>query len=198
MGARRNGLAHAQRRCRRTEAGLVRAAELGVAMSIAITAPAGHLLHFFRMADAWLASIDIAIKKAKTAALFTMATADLGEASQSGKPLYQIELTNGGLVTFGGGLLIATRVRISLIGDLDGGLQLALTEGLFACRSSPPTSFFALPPTTPAGKYPPWLRPSARWPRRPAAVPAYRQNRRCLPPTERPLPQGALGPLATQ
>jgi uncharacterized protein GlcG (DUF336 family) len=90
----------------RVEAGLARAAELGVDMNIAIVDAGGHLLHFSRMDNAWLGSIDVAMKKARTAAVFTMSTAALGEATQPGGPLFNIELTNGGLVSFGGGLPI--------------------------------------------------------------------------------------------
>jgi uncharacterized protein GlcG (DUF336 family) len=90
----------------RTAAGVSKATEIGVAMNIAVVDAAGHLLHFSRMEGAWLGSVDIAIKKAKTAALFTMPSAAIGELSQPGGPLYNIELTNDGLVSFGGGLLV--------------------------------------------------------------------------------------------
>jgi uncharacterized protein GlcG (DUF336 family) len=90
----------------RTAAGLAKAAEMGVAMNIAVVDAGGHLLHFSRMEDAWLGSIDIAIRKARTAALFKMPSAAIGELSQPGGDLYNVEVTNGGLVTFGGGLPI--------------------------------------------------------------------------------------------
>jgi uncharacterized protein GlcG (DUF336 family) len=88
----------------RTAAGIAKAAEIGVPMNIAFVDPGGNLLHFSRMEGAWLGSIDIAIKKARTAVLFTMPTAAIGELSQPGGALYNIEVTNGGLVSFGGGL----------------------------------------------------------------------------------------------
>ncbi|RJL35908.1 GlcG/HbpS family heme-binding protein [Bailinhaonella thermotolerans] len=91
---------------RRAEAGMARAAELGVDMNIAIVDAGGHLLHFVRMDRAWLGSIDIALKKARTAVLFRMPTAVIGGLSQPGGPCYGIELTNDGLVSFGGGLPI--------------------------------------------------------------------------------------------
>ena len=90
----------------RTAAGIAKAGEIGVPMNIAVVDAGGNLLHFSRMEDAWLGSIDIAIKKARTAVLFTMPSAAIGELSQPGGPLYNIELTNGGLVSFGGGLPI--------------------------------------------------------------------------------------------
>jgi uncharacterized protein GlcG (DUF336 family) len=52
-----------------------------------------------RMDDAWVGSIDIALKKAKTACFFGMATGELGKLSQPGKPLYGIEHSNKGHVS---------------------------------------------------------------------------------------------------
>jgi uncharacterized protein GlcG (DUF336 family) len=56
------------------------------------------------MDNAWLGSIDIAIKKARTARYFDMPTGEIGKLSQPGGPLYQIEVSNGGLITFPGGV----------------------------------------------------------------------------------------------
>ena len=56
------------------------------------------------MDGAWLGSIDISIKKAKTARFFDMPTGEIGKLSQPGGPLYQIEVSNGGLITFPGGI----------------------------------------------------------------------------------------------
>ena len=53
---------------------------------------------------AWLGSIDIAVTKARTARYFDLPTEALGELSQPGGPLYGIEVSNGGLITFPGGL----------------------------------------------------------------------------------------------
>ncbi|WP_327286848.1 GlcG/HbpS family heme-binding protein [Streptomyces sp. NBC_01198] len=90
----------------RTAAGIAKATEMGVAMNVAIVDAGGHLLHFSRMEDAWLGSVDIAVKKARTAVLFKMPSAAIGELSQPGGDLYNIEITNGGLVSFSGGLPI--------------------------------------------------------------------------------------------
>ena len=65
-----------------------------------------NLKAFFRMDDAWVGSIDIAIKKAKTAVFFGMPTGEIGKLSQPGKSLYGIEHSNEGLITFPGGLPI--------------------------------------------------------------------------------------------
>lgn len=63
-----------------------------------------NLKTFFRMEGAWLGSIDISIKKAKTARYFDMPTGEIGKLSQPGGPLYNIEHSNDGLITFPGGL----------------------------------------------------------------------------------------------
>jgi uncharacterized protein GlcG (DUF336 family) len=58
------------------------------------------------MDGAWLGSIDIAIKKARTARYFDMDTGEIGKLSQPGKPLYGIEHSNDGLITFPGGVAL--------------------------------------------------------------------------------------------
>src|SRR6476620_3160064 len=50
--------------------------------------------------------IEAARKKARTACLFAMPTGQLGKLSQPGKPLFGIEHSNEGLITFPGGLPI--------------------------------------------------------------------------------------------
>lgn len=75
-------------------------------MDIAVVDSGGHLKAFARMDGAWIGSIDIAIKKAVTAAIFETESGSLGEASQPGGPLFQIELSNGGLISFPGGVPI--------------------------------------------------------------------------------------------
>jgi uncharacterized protein GlcG (DUF336 family) len=83
-----------------------KALDLGVKMNIAVVDAGANLTAFIRMDDAWLGSIDIAIRKAKTARFFDMPTDDLGKASQPGGSLYNIEHSNGGLITFPGGIPI--------------------------------------------------------------------------------------------
>ncbi|MCI1187664.1 heme-binding protein [Hymenobacter sp. DH14] len=83
-----------------------KALEMGVKMNIAVVDAGANLTAFVRMDGAWLGSLDISIKKAKTARFFDMPTGDLGKASQPGGSLYNIEHSNGGLITFPGGLPI--------------------------------------------------------------------------------------------
>jgi uncharacterized protein GlcG (DUF336 family) len=75
-------------------------------MNIAIVDGGANLVSFHRMDDAWLGSIDIAIKKAKTARFFNMDSGEIGKLSQPGGPLYNIEHSNGGLISFPGGVLL--------------------------------------------------------------------------------------------
>jgi uncharacterized protein GlcG (DUF336 family) len=83
-----------------------KAAELNTKMDICVVDAGANLTAFARMDGAWLGSIDISWKKAKTAAFFNMNTADLSGLVQPDKPLYNIEHSNGGLITFPGGVII--------------------------------------------------------------------------------------------
>lgn len=84
----------------------LKAAELNTKMDICIVDAGSNLVAFARMDGAWIGSIDISFKKAKTAAWFTMDTASLSPLVQPGQPLYNIEHSNGGLITFPGGVII--------------------------------------------------------------------------------------------
>ncbi|MDC3388101.1 heme-binding protein [Flavobacteriaceae bacterium] len=75
-------------------------------MNIAIVDAGANLVAFARMDGAWLGSLDISIKKAKTARFFDMNTGIIGELSQPGAPLFNIEHSNNGLITFPGGVPI--------------------------------------------------------------------------------------------
>jgi uncharacterized protein GlcG (DUF336 family) len=88
------------------EAARKKAIKIETQMCIAVVDSGANLKAFLRMDDAWVGSIDIAIKKAKTAVFFGMPTGEIGKLSQPGKPLYAIEHSNEGLITFPGGLPI--------------------------------------------------------------------------------------------
>jgi uncharacterized protein GlcG (DUF336 family) len=75
-------------------------------MNIALVDAGANLVAFARMDGAWLGSLDISIKKAKTARFFDMNTGVIGELSQPGGPLFNIEHSNNGLITFPGGVPI--------------------------------------------------------------------------------------------
>lgn len=95
-----------------------RSVALDTKMNIAIVDAGANLVAFIRMDGAWLGSLDISIKKAKTARFFDMNTGVIGELSQPGGALYNIEHSNGGLITFPGGVPVknADGVVIGAIG----------------------------------------------------------------------------------
>jgi uncharacterized protein GlcG (DUF336 family) len=86
------------------EAAMKKAQELKTKMDIAIVDAGANLKGFIRMDEAWIGSIDIAHKKAKTARYFNMNTGEIGKLSQPSGPLYNIEHSNGGLISFPGGI----------------------------------------------------------------------------------------------
>lgn len=100
------------------EAARKKAVKIKTQMCIAIVDSGANLKAFQRMDDAWVGSIDIAIKKAKTAVFFGMPTGAIGQLSQPGGSLYGIEHSNDGLITFPGGLPIvdADGVMVGAIG----------------------------------------------------------------------------------
>jgi uncharacterized protein GlcG (DUF336 family) len=85
-----------------------KATEMGIAVCIAILDAGGNLKAFSRMDRAWLGSIDVALKKAKTAVLFEAETQAVWEYCKPDGPAHGMELSNGGLVSFAGGLPLKT------------------------------------------------------------------------------------------
>lgn len=84
-----------------------RAAEtIGVPMNIAVLDAGVNLKAFDRMDGALLGSIDIALGKARTAALFGYNTEALYEFCKPGGTSPGFDRTNGGLVVFAGGIPI--------------------------------------------------------------------------------------------
>src|SRR5437867_11776523 len=81
-----------------------KAAQLKTRMDIAVVDARGNLKTVAGMDGAWLGSIDISIRKARTARWFDMNTGEIGKLSQPGGPLYGIEHSNDGLITFPGGV----------------------------------------------------------------------------------------------
>ena len=83
-----------------------KAKEIDTLMNIAVVDAGANLVAFARMDGAWLGSVDISIMKAKTARFFDMNSGKIGELAQPGEPLYNIEHSNNGLITFPGGIPI--------------------------------------------------------------------------------------------
>jgi uncharacterized protein GlcG (DUF336 family) len=85
-------------------AAVAKAEQIGAKMNIAVVDAGANLKAFARMDGAWLGSIDIAIRKARTARFFDMNTGEIGKLSQPGESLFGIEHSNGGLISFPGGI----------------------------------------------------------------------------------------------
>ncbi|HVU94720.1 MAG TPA: heme-binding protein [Puia sp.] len=86
-----------------------KARQLSCLQNIALVDAGVNLVAFARMDDAWIGSIDVALRKAKTARYFNMETGELGKWSQPGGPGWQIEHSNGGLITIPGGIPIKNK-----------------------------------------------------------------------------------------
>jgi uncharacterized protein GlcG (DUF336 family) len=94
-----------------------KASKIKTLMNIAVVDSGANLVAFAHMDGAWLGSIEIAQRKARTARYFNMPSGDIGKLSQPGGPLYAIEHSNGGLISFPGGLLIKNAA-----GDIIGAI----------------------------------------------------------------------------
>ena len=82
------------------------AQEQGYAVCISVVDDAGLLCGFLRMDNAVPGAIDVSFKKARMAALFRTDSRDIGAAAQPGGAIYTLEATNGGLISFGGGIVL--------------------------------------------------------------------------------------------
>ncbi|MFY0653527.1 MAG: heme-binding protein [Cyclobacteriaceae bacterium] len=102
-----------------------KAKEEGIVVNIAIVDAGASLKSFLRMDGSYLGSIDVAIKKAKTARYFNAPTGELGKIAQPGEAIYNIELSNDGLITFPGGLPIKDKngIIIGAIGISGGTIE---------------------------------------------------------------------------
>jgi uncharacterized protein GlcG (DUF336 family) len=88
------------------QAAMAKAEEIGQPMNIAVVDDGGHLVAFARMDGAIKASIDISIRKARTSIMMNLPTSALTDVAQPGAALYGLEQLSGGMVLFGGGLLL--------------------------------------------------------------------------------------------
>nr|WP_244543135.1 heme-binding protein [Cellulophaga fucicola] len=86
-----------------------KAESMDVLVNIAVVDAGANLKAFIRMDNSFLGSIDVAIKKAKTSRYFNIDTGDLGKLTQPGGIIYNIELSNNGLVSFPGGVPITNK-----------------------------------------------------------------------------------------
>lgn len=86
-----------------------KAKEIDAKMNISVVDSGANPVAFARMDGAWLGSADVSLKKAKTARFFDMPSGEIGKLSQPGESLYNIEHSNGGLISFPGGVLIKNK-----------------------------------------------------------------------------------------
>jgi len=102
-----------------------KAEDSNVPVNIAVVDAGANLKAFIRMDESFLGSIDVAIKKAKTARYFNIATGDLGKLTQPGGIIYNIEHSNDGLITFPGGIPIKNKTGeiIGAIGVSGGTIE---------------------------------------------------------------------------
>jgi len=101
-----------------------KAIQLNVNVNIAVLDTAGHLKIFERMDDAFLGSMDIAMKKAKTASLFRTSSENVGQYLKPEAGTYGMTATNGGLVGFAGGLpILKNKDIIGYIGVSGGAVS---------------------------------------------------------------------------
>lgn len=95
------------------------AKRMDIAINIAVSDAGANLLAFQKMDGAPLGSIDVALKKARSAVLFGAPTEVLGQLVRE-QQLDSIEQTNNGLILFAGGEPINQKSLIGGIG-ISGG-----------------------------------------------------------------------------
>ncbi|MFI0847475.1 heme-binding protein [Mesorhizobium sp. IMUNJ 23232] len=85
-------------------AGEAKATVIGVPVIVAVLDAGAHLKAFSRMDGAVLGSIDIALRKARTAVLFETSSEAVWDYCKPGAPAHALEFSNGGLAPFAGGI----------------------------------------------------------------------------------------------
>lgn len=100
-----------------------KASEMGIAVCIAIVDDGAILKQFHRMDNAFKGSVDVAISKARTSALFPLPSGDFGELIRSAH-LTGMENTNGGMSVFAGGFpIFQDGVQLGAIGISGGSAE---------------------------------------------------------------------------
>merc|ERR1719250_62240 len=98
--------------------------DLGIKFCTAVMDSGVNLVAFSRMDGARVGTIDVAMKKAKTSALFSIESGLFGTMSLPGQPLYGLEHSNGGLITFPGGVPLRNKAG-EFIGSVEDDLAVA-------------------------------------------------------------------------
>lgn len=104
------------------ESVMAEAKRIGVAAVVAVSDPSARPISVQCMEQAFIASFDIALNKAYTAASLKTSTKELGELAVPGGELYGIQHTGGGrIVIFGGGVLLENAGKIAGALGVSGG-----------------------------------------------------------------------------
>jgi uncharacterized protein GlcG (DUF336 family) len=105
-------------------AGEAKAAAIGVPVIVAVLDAGAHLKAFSRMDGAVLGSIDIAMRKARTAVLFDARSEAVWDYCKPGAPAHALEFSNGGLAPFAGGIPLrdAAGAMIGAVGVSGGAV----------------------------------------------------------------------------
>lgn len=108
-----------------TLAAATAALAIGVPMNVAVFDEGANLKSFIRMDGAFLGSLDIAMGKARTAALFGFNTEALYDFCKPGGTSPGFENTNGGLIVFAGGIPLrnATGELVGAVGVSGGSVE---------------------------------------------------------------------------
>lgn len=118
------------------EQATIKAQQIGINVCIAIVDSGAHLITFQRMDGAFLGSIDVALKKARTSALFPLPTGDFGQLIRDAE-LTGMELSNGLLAAFPGGVpLKSADVQIGAIGISGGSAEQDLEIAQYAIEQA--------------------------------------------------------------
>src|SRR5262252_10895932 len=82
-----------------------KAKEIGQPMNIAVADEGGNIVAHARMDDAWIGSIDVAMKKAYTSRAFEIETKELAKHAQSGGEFFGVHVSNNcKSMSFAGGI----------------------------------------------------------------------------------------------
>lgn len=103
-------------------AAIAHAEQIGVQANVAVLDAGAHLKAFSRMDGAVLGAIDVAQGKARTSVLFGVTSEAVWDYCKPGAPAPGLELSNGGLMTFPGGvpLLGSDKALVGAVG-VSGG-----------------------------------------------------------------------------
>ncbi|KHS57379.1 ATP:cob(I)alamin adenosyltransferase [Terrisporobacter othiniensis] len=108
-----------------------KAKEIKVPVVISIVDNGGNVILVHRMEDSLLASIDISLNKAYTAASLKMPTDNLKDLCKPGGELYGIQHTNNRLVIFGGGIPFIYKGKVVGAIGVSGG---SVEEDICVCE----------------------------------------------------------------